>query len=85
MPNFDASAANPIRYNKVSREQANMLDALKGSNSIIRLCPYCDKKISILYPGYHGPEIMKCHNCGEIVVFPAVKLSRSVNKADVQQ
>lgn len=80
MPHFDPRAANPERYEATKKEQTKLLNALKGAAAAVRLCPYCDKKISVTYPGYHGPEITKCPNCGEIIVFPALKLSRSVSK-----
>lgn len=79
MPAYDAYQANPERYTKVRQEQQKMIEALKGTSATVRICPYCDKKISVVFPGYHGPEITKCHNCGEIIVFPSVKLSRSVD------
>ena len=79
MPRYDIRTRNPARYRKVKEDQEKLLEALIGQASAVRLCPYCDRKISIMYPGYHGPEIIKCDNCGEAVAFPAIKLSRTVS------
>lgn len=78
MPKYSVQTHNPARYRKVKPEQEKLLEALIGQPSAVRLCPYCDRKLAILYPGYHGPEVMKCPTCAEPVVFPAVKVGRTI-------
>ncbi len=79
MPKYNVQTRNPARYKKVKEDQNKLLEALIGQAAAIRFCPYCDRKISVMYPGYHGPEINKCDNCGELIIFPAIKISRSIS------
>ena len=52
-----------------------LMAELRGQPCIARLCPYCDQKVQLLYPGRHSAARSKCPNCGEQLAFPAVYLS----------
>lgn len=53
-----------------------MREAVGGSIVAARLCPFCLHKISLLCVGVYGPEVVRCHQCGEIVAFPPVEIGR---------
>ena len=78
MPKYNVREQNPDRFNRVYAEQTELWQAFRSSSVAMRLCPYCDWKISLLYPGYHAPEATKCPHCGEVIIFPALKLSRTI-------
>lgn len=79
MPKYDVRTENPERFARVHAEQTELWKTFRAAANALRSCPYCDHKIAILYPGYHSPEAQKCPNCGEVIVFPSLKLSRTIS------
>lgn len=72
MPKANIAMVNPVLYAKIKAQQAALLELCNGSNTIIRVCPYCKHKIAEVIQGQHGYVITKCEKCGEEVVLPPV-------------
>ena len=78
MPKYNVREKNPERYNEVYPQMLELWKKFRCATYAIRICPFCDQKLSLLFPGYHAPEMVKCPNCGEAIVFPAIKISRTI-------
>lgn len=74
MPRYNIQEKDPDRYARVKAEQERLRAECAQNSSIVmaRLCPYCERKIEILFRGSHGYSLTKCPNCGEQVRFPPV-------------
>lgn len=75
MPRFDPKD-DPERYEIAAFLTAVQTRQLRGQPCIARLCPFCDQKVELLYPGRHSASRSKCPACGEQVAFPAVTFSK---------
>ena len=76
MTKADIRNKDPDRYEIASFFNDAQTALLRGQPCIARLCPYCDQKIELLYPGKHSAARGKCMNCGAQVAFPSVYLSK---------
>lgn len=76
MPKCSIHEREPALYANAKGVQARLAASLLGQPALGRLCPYCQHKVAILYPGHHGAERLKCPNCGEEVYFPPVNLRK---------
>ncbi len=77
MPRVNVREADPVRYEKARAEQEALRESLAGQHTVARLCPFCTHKVELLYRGTHGPNRLKCPNCGEEVIFPPLTFRRS--------
>ena len=84
MPRFDPKT-DPTRYEVATFFNDALTAELRGQPCIARLCPFCDQKVELLYPGRHSASRGKCPNCGEQVAFPAVTFSKVKPPEDTYQ
>lgn len=76
MARIDVKAINPTRYARIRDEQQTLIEKYCGQVTLARLCPYCNRKLELLYQGSHGAISIKCPQCGEEVFFPPVAFRR---------
>ena len=76
MPKLNIPERASTLFANAKGNQARIAASLMGQPVLARLCPYCQHKAALLYPGHHGHSRMKCPNCGEEVYFPPVTLRR---------
>ena len=58
-------------------EQEVLRERFATQCTVARICPFCCHKVELLYRGTHGPNRLKCPNCGEEVIFPPLTFRRS--------
>lgn len=63
---------DPERFEWVKKMQ-EQIPSLEGA-SIMRICPYCKHKLSILANGQHDAEERKCDHCNEPIKLPCVSI-----------
>ena len=77
MPRYNPREGDPQRYARAQAQQSELKKQWAGQYTLARICPFCDRKVEILYRGSHGSCCVKCPCCGEEVLFPPVSFRRT--------
>lgn len=77
MARVNIRETNPIHYEQIKADQADLKQQYFVGIKMARLCPYCNHKVEVLCRGEHASASTMCPNCNEEIYFPPVIFRRS--------